>query len=126
MVNNAGVALETNHGPLPIHETSETTFDQTLLVNARSVFLGCKYAAKQMLKQEPHKSGDRGWIVNMASVIGLVGMGGAVSYVASKGAVVQITRTVALDLAGERVHCNAICPGCKSFMPRACGTCNSR
>jgi NAD(P)-dependent dehydrogenase (short-subunit alcohol dehydrogenase family) len=42
-------------------------------VNARSVFLGCKYAITQMLKQEAHVSGDRGWIVNMSSVFGLLG-----------------------------------------------------
>lgn len=42
-------------------------------VNARSVFLGSKYAIKQMLNQEPHASGDRGWIINVASIAGLVG-----------------------------------------------------
>jgi NAD(P)-dependent dehydrogenase (short-subunit alcohol dehydrogenase family) len=41
-------------------------------INAKSVFLGCKYAIKQMLKQEPHPSGDRGWIINMSSIMGII------------------------------------------------------
>jgi NAD(P)-dependent dehydrogenase (short-subunit alcohol dehydrogenase family) len=41
-------------------------------VNAKSVFLGCKYGIAQMLKQKPHSSGDRGWIINIASIFGLV------------------------------------------------------
>lgn len=41
-------------------------------VNVKSVFLGCKYATAQMLKQPPHSSGDRGWIINMSSIMGIV------------------------------------------------------
>ncbi|SLM37851.1 gluconate 5-dehydrogenase [Lasallia pustulata] len=107
MVNNAGIALESSL----IHETADETFDKTIRVNARSVFLGCKYATGQMLKQEPHVNGDRGWIINTASVMGLVGFPGIASYCASKGAVVQLTRQVALDYAPHRIHCNALCPG---------------
>lgn len=59
-------------------------------VNGKGVWLGCKYAAAQMLGQEPHSSGERGWIINLASVLGLVGFGGTSVYCASKGAVVQI------------------------------------
>jgi len=44
-----------------------------MLVNAKSVFLGCKYVITQMLAQEPHESGDRGWIINISSIYGLVG-----------------------------------------------------
>lgn len=72
LVNNAGVALEATN-PLPVHLTSEETWDKTLRVNAKSVFLGCKYVITQMLAQEPHDSGDRGWIVNISSIYGLVG-----------------------------------------------------
>lgn len=134
MVNNAGVSLEAKD-PQPIHLTSESTWDITLAVNAKSVFLGCKYATAQMLKQPPHESGDRGWIVNMSSIKGLVGgpencksdsedLGFSLgrerklmikaSYCASKGAVTSLTRQVAWDYAKHRIHVNAICPGCIS------------
>lgn len=72
MVNNAGVALEARN-PRPIHTTAEETWDMTMTVNSKSVFLGCKYAIVQMLAQEPHKCGDRGWIVNISSIYGVVG-----------------------------------------------------
>lgn len=42
-------------------------------VNVKSVFLGCKYALAQMLAQEPHVSGDRGWIINISSIMGMIG-----------------------------------------------------
>ena len=112
MVNNAGVCLEAR-APRPIHETPDSTYDITMSVNSRGVFLGCKYAAQRMISQDPHPSGDRGWIINIASVAGLVGLKGSVSYTASKGSVVQMTRSVALDLAPSRIHCNVLCPGCK-------------
>lgn len=112
MVNNAGIGLEARD-LRPIHETPDSHFDTTMSVNSRGVFLGCKYAAKQMVTQDTYPSGDRGWIINIGSVIGLVGLRGAVSYSASKASVVNITRTVALDLAQWRIHCNVLCPGCK-------------
>ena len=112
MVNNAGIAIEGLRGT-PIHETADETFDKTIRINARGVFLGCKYATGQMLKQEPHANGDRGWIINTASITGLIGFPGAPSYSASKGAVVQLTRQVAVDYAPHRIHCNALCPGCE-------------
>ncbi len=111
MVNNAGIATEIRN-LLPIHETADSTYDTTMAINSRGVFLGCKYAAQQMITQDPHPSGDRGWIINMSSIAGLVGFGGGISYSASKGSVVNMTRTVALDLAPWRIHCNALCPGC--------------
>lgn len=73
MVNNAGVAAEVAR----IHEASEESWDRVLTINTKSVFLGCKYAAAQMLKQKLLPTGDRGWIVNISSVYGLVGCRGA-------------------------------------------------
>lgn len=114
MVNNAAIAPEAQN-PTPIYETALSVFDSTMLVNARGVFLGCKYAGTQMMQQEPHPSGNRGWIINIASVLGLVGKSGTIAYSGAKGAVVNMTRTVALDYAGQRIHVNAIAPGCKLF-----------
>ena len=84
-------------------------------VNAKSVFLGCKYAVAQFLVQIPHApSGHRGWIINTASMLGLVGLKpGAAAYCASKGAVVLLTKQVAVEYGMEKIHCNALCPGCK-------------
>lgn len=44
-----------------------------MAVNVKSIFLGCKYVIAQMLKQDVHPSGDRGWIINLSSIYGLVG-----------------------------------------------------
>jgi NAD(P)-dependent dehydrogenase (short-subunit alcohol dehydrogenase family) len=70
-VNNAGISLEART-PAVCHLTDESTWDITMRVNAKSVFLGCKYALAQMLEQDPHPSGDRGWIINMSSIMGII------------------------------------------------------
>lgn len=121
MANNAGISVESTHvTPLRIHETSEEDYDNTMAINAKGIFLGCKYAIKQMLAQDllPTAEGSssiskssRGWIVNTASVQGLVPYYGTPSYCASKGAAVMLTKQVALDYAPDRIHCNALCPG---------------
>ena len=99
-------------------------------VNLRGVYLGCKYACRQFLKQEPNELGRRGWIVNVASMLGYVGLFGGAgmtpiysilastseisligAYCASKAAVLNLTRQIALDYAADRIHCNALCPG---------------
>ena len=111
MVNNAGISVESTHvRPLRAHETSEEDFDKTMSINSKGIFLGCKYALKQMLEQEQiHRS--RGWIVNTASVQGLVPYYGTPSYCASKGAAVMLTKQIALDYAKDRIHANCLCPG---------------
>ncbi|KAI8625858.1 NAD(P)-binding protein [Xylariaceae sp. FL1651] len=111
LVNNAGISIEAGRAPLAIHETPEDTWDMTMAVNTKSVFLGCKYVIAQMLKQDLHSSGHRGWIINMSSIFGLVGGRHNISYAASKAAVSNMTRQVALDYAEHKIHCNAICPG---------------
>jgi NAD(P)-dependent dehydrogenase (short-subunit alcohol dehydrogenase family) len=80
-VNNAGIAIEfdsTSESSVgqPIHLTPISIYDKTMRVNARGTFLGCKYAIAQMMKQEHHPSGDRGWIINVSSIAGLVGFPG--------------------------------------------------
>ncbi|KAI0112389.1 NAD(P)-binding protein [Nemania sp. FL0031] len=111
LVNNAGISLEAGRPPLKIHETPEDMWDKTMAVNVKSVYLASKFVIEQMLKQDLYPSGDRGWIINISSVLGLVGGRAVSSYCASKGAVSILTRQVALDYADVGIHCNAICPG---------------
>lgn len=74
MANNAGISVESTHAnPHGIHELSEDDWDKTMAINVKGVYLGCKYAIIQMLKQDllPGVK-DRGWIINTASIQGLV------------------------------------------------------
>lgn len=76
MVNNAGVAPEIQD-PRPIWETTDKTWNTTLSINGTGVFYGVRAAAAQMVKQEPHSSGDRGWIVNLSSIYGRISVAGS-------------------------------------------------
>lgn len=93
MVNNAGISAEVNDpiyqdtGALPTHLCPESVFDKDIAINVKGVWLGCKHAIAQMIQQTPHASGDKGWIINMCSIMGLVGTPGAAPYCASKGEV---------------------------------------
>ncbi|OJD19840.1 hypothetical protein AJ78_00199 [Emergomyces pasteurianus Ep9510] len=112
IVNNAGMTPAAHQGAgNRIHETPEVSWDKVMGLNGKGVWLGCKFAAKQMLAQDPHPSGDRGWIINMASVYGSVGAATSSTYAASKHAVVGITKSVALEYGKDRIHVNAIAPG---------------
>ncbi|KAI9698832.1 MAG: hypothetical protein M1820_007339 [Bogoriella megaspora] len=112
MVNNAGTGGTESAGK--IHEMPEDVWDFTMKLNTRSVYLGCKYAISQFLSQPLHSSGHRGWIINTASMLGIVGLKpGAGAYCASKGAVVLLTKQIAVEYGGEKIHCNCLCPGCK-------------
>jgi hypothetical protein len=105
MVNNAGIFT----GLHTIVEETEDEYDRTMAVNAKGVWLGCKFAIRQMLTQDP-VDGSRGRIVNIASIGGLVGLAAEPSYCAAKGAVVNLTRQLAVDFAAERINVNAVCP----------------
>lgn len=106
MVNNAGIFT----GLHTIVDETEDEYDHTMAVNAKSVWLGCKFAIKQMLTQEP-VDGSRGRVVNIASIGGLVGLAAEPAYCAAKGAVVNLTRQLAADFAPERINVNGVCPG---------------
>jgi NAD(P)-dependent dehydrogenase (short-subunit alcohol dehydrogenase family) len=111
IVNNAGVFTGLHN----IIDETEAQYDFTMNVNAKGVWLGCKYAITQFMKQEPITTSTgaqlRGRVVNIASIGGLVGLALEPAYCASKGAVVNLTRELALDFAPERINVNAICPG---------------
>ncbi|KAI4087483.1 MAG: hypothetical protein LQ339_008891 [Xanthoria mediterranea] len=110
IVNNAGTGGTESAGK--VHEMTEDTWDFVMRVNSRSVFLGCKYAISQFLSQPLHPSGHRGWIINTASMLGLVGLKpSAGAYCASKGAVVLLTKQIAVEYGIDKIHCNALCPG---------------
>jgi len=88
-VNNAGLAEER----IPLVDMSEETWDRTLAINLKGVWLCMKYEIPVMLAQ------GGGAIVNVASVVGLVGSGRQCAYVASKHGVVGLTRAAAIEYA---------------------------
>lgn len=75
-MNNAGVAPE-GSDPHPIWEKTDQVWDLTLGINGTGVFYGIRAAAAQMVKQEPLANGDRGWIINLASILGQVATPGS-------------------------------------------------
>lgn len=86
-------------------DTSEQTWDRTLDVNAKGMFLAAKHAIPQM------RARGGGSIVLVSSVQGIATQTSVVAYAASKGAILAMTRAIALDHAGEGIRCNAVCPG---------------
>jgi glucose 1-dehydrogenase len=107
IVNNAGIAGAASK---PLLQTTEADWDAIMAVNLKGVFLVCKRAIAQMLLQEP--IGEvRGRVVNISSQHGMVGPPGHVAYAASKGAVVNLTRQLAVDYGPRGVLVNAVAPG---------------
>ncbi len=100
IVNNAGITRDTL-----VLSMEDKQFDDVIRINLRGVFLGCRAAAKVMLRQR------RGRIINMASVSGIVGNAGQANYAASKAGVIGLTKTVAKELAKRNITCNAVAPG---------------
>ncbi|MYI73526.1 MAG: SDR family oxidoreductase [Candidatus Dadabacteria bacterium] len=89
----------------PLHEVEISRFQEIFDINVKGAFMMCKYAIPHML------SAGRGFIVNNSSVIGLKGFAGLSAYSASKGALVQLTRSMALEYADKGLRINAVCPG---------------
>ena len=100
LFNNAGITRRAN-----VVETTEEEWDAVMAVNIKSVFLMSKYAVPQLIKR------GGGTIVNTSSGWGIVGGANAVSYCASKGAVVLLTKAMACDHGKDNIRVNCVCPG---------------
>jgi NAD(P)-dependent dehydrogenase (short-subunit alcohol dehydrogenase family) len=103
LYNNAGIMPEADHS---VTDTDVATWDSVMAVNVRGVFLGCKYAIPAMVE------GGGGSIINIASFVALLGCSVPQdAYTASKGAVLSLTRSLAVQFGPQGIRTNAICPG---------------
>lgn len=100
LVNNAGVTADTL-----ILRMKEEEFDRVINVNLKGTWNCSKHAAKVMAKQRDGK------IVNIASVVGLIGNIGQTNYAASKAGIIGLTKSLARELAKRNVNCNVVAPG---------------
>ena len=101
LVNNAGVVEE---GLKPIDKCTLEDVEKVYAINAKGMIL-CSWEASKVMKEH-----GKGSIVNLDSAAGYYGCGGA-AYVASKGAVISLTKHIAMRFAGQGIRCNSICPG---------------
>ncbi len=99
--NNAGIFVK----PTPAHEMTEELWDRVFDINIKGVWLGCKYAVPELIKA------GGGAIINTASMAGIRARPYTSAYCASKGAVVMLTKTLAIELAPYNIRVNCICPG---------------
>jgi 2-keto-3-deoxy-L-fuconate dehydrogenase len=100
LINVAGIGSTTNAPETPLE-----VWENVFAVNARGTFLCCKHAIPGMVAR------GGGSIVNVASVAALVGLRNRAAYSASKGAVLSLTRALAIDHVGDGIRINAVCPG---------------
>ncbi|AOY91628.1 3-hydroxyacyl-CoA dehydrogenase [Cupriavidus sp. USMAA2-4] len=110
LVNCAGIATAGKtvgkNGPLPLEQ-----FDKTIRINLVGTFNMIRLAAAAMVQNAPNAEGERGVIINTASVAAFDGQIGQAAYAASKGGVVAMTLAIARDLSRDGVRCMTIAPG---------------
>jgi NAD(P)-dependent dehydrogenase (short-subunit alcohol dehydrogenase family) len=103
LYNNAGIMPEPDHSVI---DTSVEVWDQVMAVNVRGTFLGCKYAIPVMIEQ------GSGSVINISSFVAILGCSNPQdAYTASKGAVLALTKSLAVQFGPRGVRSNAICPG---------------
>ena len=100
LFNNAGIGGRGN-----VLDVDEQSFDRVFAVNVKAIYLASREAVPVM------KSNGGGVILNTASQLGMVGLRNNAAYCASKGAVIQLTRCMALDHATDGIRVNCVCPG---------------
>jgi NAD(P)-dependent dehydrogenase (short-subunit alcohol dehydrogenase family) len=88
-----------------LHEYSEQEWDRLMAVNVKSIFFSIKHGITHLRKNR------RSYMVNVGSISSFIGQGGTPAYTTSKGAVLQLTRSIALDYAADGLRANCICPG---------------
>jgi 3-oxoacyl-[acyl-carrier protein] reductase len=107
MVNNAGI---TKDGLLM--RMSDEDWDAVINVNLKGTFLFTRAVARPMMKNKAEDGSQLGGtIINLASVVGIMGNAGQANYTASKGGVISLTKTTAKELGSRNIRCNAIAPG---------------
>ena len=107
MVNNAGI---TKDGLLM--RMSDEDWDAVLNVNLKGTFLFTRAVARPMMKNKAADGSPAGGaIINIASVVGIMGNAGQANYTASKGGVIALTKTTAKELGSRNIRCNAVAPG---------------
>ncbi len=99
--NNAGIEQPVT----PSEQVTEDLFDRVIGVNLKGTFFGCKHAIPALKRR------GGGTIVNNSSVSAFANVGGNISYAASKGAIMSLTRVLAIELSKDNIRVNAICPG---------------
>ncbi len=103
LYNNAGVMMGADGS---VHSTDESVWDTTLAINVKGVAFGCKFGVPAMI------ASGGGSIINVASFVAWLGAATSqTAYTASKGAVLAMTREIAVEYARKGIRCNALCPG---------------